>query len=136
MFRRELLSRHDLRYDEMYRSAQDYELWTRLLRVTRAANIGRPLLQYRIRGSSISRLRRTEQLANHDRIALLANRRLLPTSPLTAQAITNLRGRYGGHGVRDAAMNPGDTRWIDVLRGMLESFCRLPPRVAGNRRVG
>jgi glycosyltransferase involved in cell wall biosynthesis len=122
MLRKELLDRHSLRYDPAFRSAQDYELWTRLLRVTRAQNISRPLLRYRIGPSSISRSRRAEQLANHDRIALLANQRLLPSFPLDALQIRNLRARYGGALVRDPELDPSDSQWIELLNAMLDAF--------------
>jgi hypothetical protein len=118
MLRREIF----LSYDLNYRSAQDYELWTRLLPLTQAANLAEPLVRYRIRASSISRSRRAEQLANHDRIALLANRRLLPGFPLTPQQITQLRGRYGGQSVRDEAMDPVDPVWLAFLENMLNEF--------------
>src|SRR5204863_8008786 len=48
MLRLDLLDRHGLRYDETFRTAQDYELWTRLLTVTRGANLPEPLLKYRL----------------------------------------------------------------------------------------
>jgi glycosyltransferase involved in cell wall biosynthesis len=124
MLRHELLQRHAIRYDESYRSAQDYELWTRLLPLTHAANIRAPLLKYRLHRSSISRSRKIEQLANHDRIALLANRRLLPSFPLSADQVTNLRGRYGGKSVREPGRSLADPEWIGLLDAMLHAFCR------------
>ncbi len=122
MFRRDLLERHQFRYDLAFRSAQDYELWTRLLPITRAANIETPLLQYRICAMSISRSRKPEQLANHDRIAALANSRLLPTFPLGMREITNLRGRYGGESVRNQNWSTTDLEWLEKLRAMLDAF--------------
>jgi len=131
MIRRKILQRHGVRYDAAYRSAQDYELWTRLLPVTRAANIATPLLRYRVHNASIGHSRKTEQLANHDRIALLANRRLLPSFPLHFDQISDLRGRYGGKRVRDPQMNPADERWIDLLASMLDAFCRFHSAAPG-----
>lgn len=122
MFCRDLLERHGLRYDPAFRSAQDYELWTRLLPLTRAANIAKPLLRYRIRPSSISQSRRSEQLANHDRIVQLANERLLPAFPLNAEAIRELRGRFGGESVRDIDLRQSDPHWMSVLHDMLDAF--------------
>jgi glycosyltransferase involved in cell wall biosynthesis len=43
ILRRSLLDAHHLRYDESFRTAQDYEMWTRLLMVTQAANLAEPL---------------------------------------------------------------------------------------------
>jgi glycosyltransferase involved in cell wall biosynthesis len=131
MFRRKILEQHSLRYDAAFRSAQDYELWTRLLQVTRAANISRPLLRYRVSPSSISQLRKAEQIANHDRIALLANQRLLPSFPLGAEQTQNLRARYGGASVRNPELSQSDPQWIDLLYLMLNAFAELHQSAPG-----
>ncbi len=130
MLRRELLAGHRLRYDQSFRTAQDYELWTRLLPHTRGANFAEPLLRYRLR-NGISRQSKAEQLANHDRIALLANRRLLPSFPLNADQIRELRGRYGGHSVREPHMQPDDAVWLGIYRGMFEAFTAAHARHDG-----
>jgi glycosyltransferase involved in cell wall biosynthesis len=121
MLRRAILEQHRLRYDESFRTAQDYELWTRLLMHTQGANLRQPLLRYRLR-NGISKTNKPDQLANHDRIALAACNRLLPEFPLTAEQVTNLRGRFGGFSVRDAAMNPVDLLWLQRYRRMFEAF--------------
>ncbi len=114
MIRRSVLDDHRLRYDESFRTTQDYELWTRLLTVTRAANLVEPLVTYRRRHQSISVARRVEQLANHDRIAKLAFERLLPAFPITAEQVRQLRGRYGGQSVREQDMDPEEPRWKEL----------------------
>jgi glycosyltransferase involved in cell wall biosynthesis len=121
MLRRAIIEQHRLRYDESFRTAQDYELWTRLLMHTQGANLRQPLLRYRLR-NGISKTNKPDQLANHDRIALAACNRLLPEFPLTAEQVTNLRGRFGGFSVRDAAMNPADPLWLQRYRRMFEAF--------------
>jgi hypothetical protein len=125
MIRRHVLEQHALRYDPAFRSAQDYELWTRLLLVTRAANISRPLLHYRIGPSSISQSRKAEQTANHDRIALLANQRLLPSFPLAGEQLRHLRARYGGANVRNPQLAQSDPQWIGLLHAMLDAFATM-----------
>ncbi len=121
MLRMELLKRYRLQYDRSYRTAQDYELWTRLLRVTRGANLQEPLVHYRLRNGS-PRTDRTKQLDCHDRIAALAIRRLLPEFPLTDEQVRNLRGRYGGWSVRDVAMNQLDPVWRQLYLSMFDAF--------------
>ena len=54
MFRRYLLQKYGLVYDPRYENAEDYELWARLLRFTRAYNFQIPLVRYRITNSGIS----------------------------------------------------------------------------------
>jgi glycosyltransferase involved in cell wall biosynthesis len=117
MFRLDLLNAHRLRYDESFRTAQDYELWTRLLMVTRGANLPEPLLRYRLR-EGVSRVHKSDQLHNHDRIASAAIRRLVPGLEINGHDVSELRGRYGGHSVRDPAMHRSDPRW-QALYGSL-----------------
>ena len=111
MMRHDVLNRHRLRYDESYATAQDYELWSRLLPVTKAANLVEPLLRYRLR-AGVSVTRKAEQLANHDRIAHACIRRLVPGFKIDASEVSQLRGRFGGHSVRDPSMDPDDFAWI------------------------
>ena len=80
MLRRSVLERHGLRYREVPR-AEDYDLWPRLLAHTRGANLPQPLLRYRLRERSMQS--KSDQLAQHDRIALSAIRQLVPGFPIT-----------------------------------------------------
>jgi glycosyltransferase involved in cell wall biosynthesis len=122
MLRREVLAHHHLRYDESFRTAQDYEFWTRLLQHTHGENLPEPLIRYRLR-DGISRRSKAEQLANHDRIVALANQRLLPAFPLNRAEIRELRGRYGGFSVREEGMEPGEDEWVSKYLAMLDTFC-------------
>lgn len=47
VFRRSFLEQHRLRYDPTFRQTQDYELFTRIARLGKIANIPRVLLRYR-----------------------------------------------------------------------------------------
>jgi hypothetical protein len=123
MLRRSIFDQHHLCYDESFRTAQDYELWSRILMHTQGANLREPLLRYRLR-DGISKTCKPEQLANHDRIALAACARLLPGFPVSALDVTNLRGRFGGFSVRDAAMDPADPIWLEKYRKMFDAFAK------------
>ncbi len=61
MIRRRVLAEYALEFDERFQANQDFELWTRLLPVTRAANLPQALLRYRVHGSNISVKRLAEQ---------------------------------------------------------------------------
>lgn len=61
MLRRSILERNQLCYDERIRYAQDFDLWTRLLRHTRGTNLGTPLVRWRTHARSISSQRQAEQ---------------------------------------------------------------------------
>jgi len=54
VLRMDLLSQHALQYDE-FCAAEDYDLWIRLSKFTRFANINSPLLRYRLHQDSISK---------------------------------------------------------------------------------
>jgi glycosyltransferase involved in cell wall biosynthesis len=59
--RRRVLLDHGLEYDERFQANQDFELWTRLLPLTHAANLPQTLLDYRVHGANISVVRLAEQ---------------------------------------------------------------------------
>jgi glycosyltransferase involved in cell wall biosynthesis len=67
MFRKELLEVTSS-YDTSARYAQDFEFFSRLLGVTRGANLAEPLLKYRIHPASITIARRQAQLEVHDSV--------------------------------------------------------------------
>lgn len=130
MIRRDVIERHGLRYDESFQTAQDYELWVRMLAHTHGDNLADRLLRYRIRESGISRTRKVDQLANHDRIAYAAIRTILPEFEISRNDVRELRGRFGGFSVRESEMNPDDAEWRDRLNEMSQAFERrygVPP---------
>jgi len=55
MMRKELLAAHSLLYDERFKHAEDFELWTRIAKYTKFANLKTPLLKYRVLEDSITR---------------------------------------------------------------------------------
>ena len=54
MFRRELFAKENLFYNELMRFSEDYDLWSRAIRVTKLANVPEILLQYRRHEESAS----------------------------------------------------------------------------------
>ena len=123
VLRRDVLDAHRLRYDETFHTAQDYELWSRLLTVTRGANLAEPLLKYRLR-AGVSRIHKAEQLRNHDRIAHASIGRLVPGFRIAPEEVTQLRGRFGGHSVRDPAMDPSDPIWREKYAQLLGALAQ------------
>ena len=68
MLRRQVLLKHELNYDAAYETSQDYDLWTRLLRYEKAANLPEALIRYRVR-RGVTRQRREGQLEHARSIA-------------------------------------------------------------------
>lgn len=62
MMRKKALENY--RYDVNYQAAEDFELWTRLIRVTKFYNIQESLLKYRFHNSNISVLENSVQVIN------------------------------------------------------------------------
>jgi hypothetical protein len=54
MFRRELVASGLLRYDDAFKHAEDYHLWSRLLLKARAANLPEVVLHYRLHAQQVS----------------------------------------------------------------------------------
>ncbi|MCC7350011.1 MAG: glycosyltransferase [Phycisphaerales bacterium] len=121
MLRAETLIRHGLRYDESFQTAQDYELWVRMLAVTLGANLPQPLLHYRLRGG-ISKTRKPEQLGNHDRISMKAIHTFVPGFAIEPQELHQLRGRFGGVSVRDPNLDPADPFWQRRHHDLRQAF--------------
>jgi hypothetical protein len=74
MMRKSVLDEFQLRYDETFTTAQDYELWSRIIFKTQASNIPEVLLKYRFHSQSISSTKKVQQLENKKTIILNAFR--------------------------------------------------------------
>src|SRR5439155_7925534 len=85
----------------------------------------------RLRGDRVSVTRKAEQLANHDRIAVSAIRRLVPRFPITEEEVTQLRGRFGGQSVRDESMDVNDPTWLARYHALLDAFAAAHAREPG-----
>ncbi len=101
-------SRDRLEYDESLRYAQDYGLWSALMRRGRAANLAEPLVLIRNHANAITFARYQEQQACADQIAL-ENLRAAGFSGLSLEDVSLMR--------RPAANVHGRDRWrrIELL---------------------
>lgn len=81
MIRRSILTEHNLRYNEQFTTAQDYELWSRVREVTELTNIPRILLRYRTHGEGNSILKKAEREQNTwlVQVAILNKLGIVPT---------------------------------------------------------
>jgi len=94
IFRREVFEAGNDFYDEDLPYSQDYDLWARVLRRTRAANLPEPLVAFRMHESSIRHAHGEEQ----SRIATAISARqiggLIPQRPLSGYEVDTLRLWY------------------------------------------
>jgi glycosyltransferase involved in cell wall biosynthesis len=61
MFRKQFLDKHNIRYSPKFKAAEDYELWSKCVKLTRIAVIPEALLFYRVHKGNASKLRRNDQ---------------------------------------------------------------------------
>jgi hypothetical protein len=64
MMRAATIRQWEIGYDESFRYAEDYELWTRLAALGRLANLGEILLHYRLHDSNVGQLHQSAQCAS------------------------------------------------------------------------
>jgi glycosyltransferase involved in cell wall biosynthesis len=92
VFDRELLERHELRYDERFGESEDYDLWARLLDVSDGDNLDEPLVLYRVHPGQATRRRRDVQRAFQREVGL---RQITATAPGLDDARAELAWRVG-----------------------------------------
>jgi hypothetical protein len=135
MLRRDVLTRSGISYDPAFRTAQDYDLWVRLLGVTRGANLGEPLLRYRMRHGVTSRHRRS-QLENHDAIALRSIRQQCPAVSVEPEQVSALRSLVVGGGDLTPQIESRRVGLAGLYLRLLESFAARHAGVSGTSALG
>ena len=88
--RADLLRGQGFRYDERLAAAQDYDLWSRLLAVTRGANLLEPLMAYRAHPGSVTATRRAQQERITAEVAVRNVRDALRDWPVSSDDIIQL----------------------------------------------
>jgi glycosyltransferase involved in cell wall biosynthesis len=69
MMRRETFEQHALRYDPSYCPSDDYELWSRALRLFPCVNLDRVVLKYRVHRGSLTQAEWSDMDRNAARVA-------------------------------------------------------------------
>ena len=128
-FRRRLVTDHDLRYSEHFPVTEDYDLWTRMLRHTRGANLATPLLFHRRdAGSNRSQEYAREQLRDHDKIAFRTIRDQCPEVDVSLAEVSQLRVLFSGgeaFAPHDPRENPVEL--LDAYLDLLDAFVGRHP---------
>ena len=62
IIRKEILIKNNIYYNESFRYAQDYDLWARLIKVTKITNIPKVLFKWRISNQQASNVNRKSQI--------------------------------------------------------------------------
>lgn len=118
---RELLEKHELRYDSAYdggaAATEDYELWTRMLAVCDGDNIAKPLVLYRQHTQQASKHLRDHQLELRRRIAL---EQIASICPKLEPDATELAWLVGDG--RDVPSERAEEA-VNALLALYEAFC-------------
>jgi glycosyltransferase involved in cell wall biosynthesis len=90
MVRRNLLINFQLAYNPKYSFAEDYELWSRVLYYTRAANLSIPYTAYRVRTDSVTVIVNQNKIENHSQISYRTIKELFPTLTIPYEQVKQL----------------------------------------------
>ncbi|MCH8275663.1 MAG: glycosyltransferase family 2 protein [Armatimonadetes bacterium] len=128
MLRRAVLIQNALRYDDTFETAQDYELWTRVLRHTGGANLAEPLMKLRTHEDSVSNQRWQTQFENGQVVALRTIGENLPDFPVTPERVGQIQQFFLG----GRKPPPGSGVRRTALAGLyLDLFAAFASRYAG-----
>jgi glycosyltransferase involved in cell wall biosynthesis len=94
--RRAVLEARALRFDPAFHVAQDYDLWSRLLRHCRGGNLAEPLVRYRVRPGGLTGGRRARQLEEHQMVSVRAIGDAVPDHKIDAETIRALPALFVG----------------------------------------
>lgn len=134
VFRRTLLAEHGLTYDLRYVTAQDFDLWHRMLAVTKGANLSEPLLEYRVGGASVTGTKRRSQLDTHDEIVFRNLLARFPGFTITRREVSFLRHVFvGGDHYQETL--PDVVAICGRYRELLNEFCLAHGGAPGLWRV-
>ena len=126
IMRRDVLLRNGLSYDEAFQTAQDYDLWTRMLKCTYGANLIEPLVRYRL-CDGITITHREAQLRNHDTIALRTIQEELPGFAITFEQVGQLRALFVGGSEFTPGFNRQIAAPVQLYLDMFETFKEQHP---------
>jgi glycosyltransferase involved in cell wall biosynthesis len=110
---RELLDRHELRYDASHLESEDYELWTRLLAHADGDNLPDALVLYRVHPDQASRRRRGIQRDFQREVAL---RQIGAVAPELAPERAELAWRVGAGEPIEGDRAAAASAFVELLR--------------------
>jgi len=129
MLRRSILDQNALRYDlSCVHGEEDYELWSRLLLLTKAENLPDVLVYYRLHTQSLSHRSAASQQESVVNISSRAVQAHLPDAPVSWQEIKDLQNAIQGGSSLEKRQR---ARLICVYFKIWDAFRRIHPDEAG-----
>ncbi len=130
MLRRSVLCENRLAYREGFLAVEDYDLFTRVLAYTRAANLHEPLLRYRLHDQSATSEHREAQLRSQDMVALRTIQDRAPGLSVTLQQVGQLRSLFVQNMLVSAEAR-GRLTLCELYLDMLSAFASRRPTEPG-----
>ena len=122
LIERDVLERHEFRYDERYEESEDYELWSRLLDVADGANVSIPLVLYRVHPFQASKRRRDLQREYQVRVA---RRAIAEVAPTLSSGEVGLAWRLGvAEPLRTEEADAAVSAYLELVDGFERRFGR------------
>jgi glycosyltransferase involved in cell wall biosynthesis len=120
LIERDVLERHELRYDEVYEESEDYELWSRVLDVADGANVSAPLVLYRVHPLQASNRRRDLQREYQLRVA---RRAIAEVAPALSSGEVDLAWRLGvDEPLRSEEADPAVAAYLELVDAFEQRF--------------
>lgn len=123
VFRKYVITEGEKPYNEEIRYAQDYELWSRILKKAHAANLGEPLVQNRTHPANISTQKSEDQKGLAFEISLANLRGLLGENLPREDEIERIREKFFG---RDKSLNALDIPLCCTFLDIFDRFADTP----------
>ena len=99
VFRKEDFEGDLVLYDESFQYSQDYELWSRLIKMGTVSNLPESLVRYRINAHSISGRLRPQQQEFANKVSAQNIAQIAPSLKISDADLLHLRGVFQ-HGIR------------------------------------
>ena len=123
MVHREVLTQHGLRYNHDLHATEDYDLWTRVLKFTRGANLSEPLIKRRVHQGSLCITTLEATLEVFSAIALRTVREQLPGFAITPEQVSQLQALlWGGSDKFITSSSSERVALVELYLDMLTAF--------------
>ena len=117
---REVLERHELRYDSEYLESEDYDLWARLLAHAEGDNLPEPLVLYRVHPGQASQARGGLQRTFQERVSSREIERVAPE--LDADRAELARWVGSGMPIEAERLEDAAAAYVDLLHAFEQTL--------------
>ena len=128
-FRKSVTDTYNLNHDPHYKTAQDYDLWSKILRHSQGANVPVMTGKTRYRLKCISNEQFNDQLSNHDQISYNSVRYFLPDLEVDINPLAKLHLLWVAHYQRLPEL---EAQRVDLVNYYLNLFDHFAAKHKGH----